>query len=115
MIETYVLKEPITLGKIVITELRIDAKPKAKYWRVAQQPMAIKADMTDGAAQEATTYVKPGAAQWALMGAMTGQPDEILDELGVEDFNYLYAKADEMLGNFKGSTPQPILPSTSAT
>jgi hypothetical protein len=46
---------------------------------------------------------------------MTGQPDEILDELGVEDFNYLYAKADEMLGNFKGSTPQPILPSTSAT
>ena len=107
MIETYVLKEPITLGKVVLAELKIDTTPKGKFWRAAQQPLAVKADMAAGTNQEVTTYVITGAAEFALMKAMTGQPEEILDELGMDDFQYVYQKASDMLGNFKG-----IMPST---
>lgn len=107
-IEVYSLKQPVEFGKLVITEIKIDRQPKGKYWRLAQKPLAVKADMS-GENQEVTTYVTPGAAQVALMQAMTGQPVEIIDELGVEDFDYLYGCADEMLGNFAKTQHLPKL------
>ena len=106
--EVYALKQPVEYGKLVITEIKIDRQPKGKYWRLAQKPMAVKADMS-GENQEVTTYVTPGSSQVALMQAMTGQPMEILDELGVEDFDYLYGCADEMLGNFAQAQNLPKL------
>ena len=106
--ELYVLKQPVEYGKLVVTEITIDKTPKGKYWRLAQKPMAVKAEMGDEK-QEVTTYVTRGAAQITLMQAMTGQPQEILDELGIEDFDYLYGCADEMLGNFEKAQHLPKL------
>lgn len=108
MKEVYVLKKPVEFGKLVITELSIEREAKGKFWRLAQKPVAMKADMS-GISEEVTTYVTPGAAELALMTAMTGQPQEVIDELGVDDFDYLFGCAVEMLGNFAKTQHLPKL------
>ena len=100
MKEVYVLKKPVEFGKLVITELTIEREAKGKFWRLAQKPMAVKADMDNIGGGEVTTYVTQGEAEIALMQAMTGQPLEVIDELGVDDFDHLFGCAKDMLGNF---------------
>lgn len=104
--ETYALKAPVTLGKLVITELQIDRVAKGKYWRVAQQPMAVG---TDSDAKEMTMHITNGESEIALMQALTGQPLAVIDELGLADFDYLYGAAVEMLGNFSQSKNLPTM------
>ena len=104
--ETYTLKSPVTLGKLILTELLIDRVPKGKYWRVAQAPMAVG---TDSSAQEMTMHITNGESEIALMQAMTGQPLAVIDELGLDDFDYLYGAAVEMLGNFSKAKNLPTM------
>lgn len=103
--ETYALKSPVSIGKLTITELQIDRVAKGKYWRVAQQPMAVDT-ATDGS-EGVTVHITNGEAEIALMQAMTGQPLAVLDELGVDDFDYVYGAAVEMLGNFRNTKHLP--------
>lgn len=103
--ETYTLKEPVTLGKISIESLMIDHHPKGKYWRVAQRPMAVAPEM-DGS-DGVTVMVTAGEAEIELMQQMTGQPLEVIDELGVVDFDKLFGDATVMLGNFKDAKHLP--------
>lgn len=107
-IETYTLQEPVELGQLVITELKIDRRPKGKYWRVAQKPMPVEATQgEDGMEGEVTMYFTQGAQENEVMKAMTNQPQQVIDELGKVDYSYLYEAAREMLGNFAHLNPAP--------
>lgn len=75
---TVVLKEPITFGTELVSELRL-RRPRAKDFR--RLPMAPSiGDMLD------------------LSGALANQPKAVIDELGVEDMG----KVLEVVGDFFG-------------
>jgi hypothetical protein len=102
--EIYALKEPVEMGKIIITELTIDRRVKARYHRVISKP--VPTEVQDGGTKMVMQLNIDGEL-FDLMEAMTGQPRQVIDELGLDDYLYLRSAAEEMRANF----PNSLLPS----
>lgn len=100
--ETYALQEAVELGKIIITELKIDRRVKAKYHRVISKP--VPTEVQEGG--KMTMQINMNGDLFDLMAAMTGQPMEVIDELGKDDYLYLRTAAEEMASNF----PNALVP-----
>lgn len=102
--ETYALKEPIELGKLIISEFVIDHKVKAKYHRAISKPVPTEIDEAGG---KMTMQLNIDGDLFDLMSAMTGQPANIIDELGLEDYLYVRECAEEMAANFPNALQAP--------
>lgn len=100
-IETYVLQEPVEYGKLMITEVKIDRRVKAKYHRVISKPIPTEMD-----GDRMIFQINPNGDMFAMIEAMTGQPQAIIDEMGKEDYIYLRQAAEDMAANFPGSLIQ---------
>lgn len=103
MQETYVLKEPIQLGKLMITEFMIDKRVKAKYHRVISKPIPTEMDSDGG---KMVMQINPGGDLFDLMAAMTNQPANVIDELGKADYLYVRKAAEDMAANFPDTLAQ---------
>ena len=101
--EQYTLKEPIELGKIVITEFSIETRPKAKFHRAISKPVPTEVDEAGG---KMIMQLNIDGDLFDLISAMTGQPDNVIDELGIEDYNYVRGLAEKMAANF----PNALVP-----
>lgn len=102
--EVYPLLEPVELGKIIITELKIDRRVKGKYHRVISKP--VPTEIHDNGARMVMQINSDGDL-FDLMCAMTGQPQQVIDELGKDDYLYVRSAAREMAANFPNSLLQP--------
>lgn len=102
--ETYALQEPVELGKLVLTELTIDRRVKAKYHRVISKPIPTEIDSNGN---RMVMQINVDGDLFDLMAAMTSQPQEVIDELGREDYLYLRQAAKDMAANFPDSLALP--------
>ena len=102
--ETYTLKEPIELGKIVITEFSIETRPKAKFHRAISKPVPTEVDEEGG---KMVMQLNIDGDLFDLMSVMTGQPPEVIDELGLEDYLHVRGLAEAMAANFPNALAPP--------